>query len=260
MEKNAPARNIGVAILLAALGLAGCKKMFGPSFPGEKLAESVVQLCVKEYKRQDVSARREGGSLQVLTPFEGEVESDLSGLDKAASDLLDDLLQAATRVVLSTDDPPEFVEVILRNPVTGATFSIWRYVGDVRRFMFTELPTLESVERMVMVREEGFAGEVPEGLLWPRPVTMPEFLGRQLAQRLKRHAGVEAREDLSTPGELGIVVENWDDLPKLGKAQESVLRWLQDSSRTVLGSYRYGGFQGVVLLNGRGVTLSRWSL
>jgi len=254
MAKNAPA--FKSTLLLLSVGvftLAGCKKIFGPTYPGAKIAESVVEISATDYKRM-VEARRIGQSLQIMTTYTGEVESALTGIDKGAADVLDDVLQAATRVTLSTDKPPEFVEVFLRNPLTGATFGIWRYVDDMKRFMHTGLPTMESMERMVLVHDE-----VEDGR-WPRPVSFPEFLARQVVQRVKRQAGVEAREDLSEPDTLGIVLEGWPATSDAA-ARDLAIEAVGQSTKTVLQSYRLNGFRGIVLKDGStGTLLRRWAL
>ncbi len=240
-----------IAVALA-VGLTGCRKAFEPTYPASKQAESVVQICAKDYKRL-VQARRADKSLQIMISYMGDVESDLTGIEKKASDVLEDLLQAGTRVALSTEDPPEFIEVFLRHPVTGTAFGIWRYVGDVRRFMHTDFPTLESVERMVMVRDQVDLDA------WPPAVSMSEFLARQIVQRVKRQAGVEAREDLSEPGVLGIVVEDWSAFIRQ-ETRDRVMEMVGQSSKSVLESYRFQGFSGVVLRDGKGAALKRWAL
>jgi hypothetical protein len=247
------------SFLLALLILtsSGCKKFLAASYPGAKIAEATVAIAKTDYKKT-VEARRAGSSLQIMYPYTGSIESETAGLDPKAADALDDLLQAGTRVVLSTDDPPEFLEILLWNPDTGQSFAVWRYVPDIRRFMHTDYPTLESIERMVMIRED----PEHEDSFWPRPATEKEFLARQIIQRVKRrNAWLEAREDLTRPGILGIVIENWATAFKDGtKEKLELINWVGSSSREIIGSYPFKGFQGIELLDGSGSALHRWTI
>src|SRR5688572_22569511 len=84
-RERVPVGRVRGLLVLALVGvcLSGCKKLFEPTYPGSKVAESVVALCAKEYKRL-VDARRAGNSVQVMMPYMGEVESELTGIDRKA--------------------------------------------------------------------------------------------------------------------------------------------------------------------------------
>jgi hypothetical protein len=247
-------------VCAASLSLAGCKKYFAPTYPSAKMAEGLVGLCQKEYKRS-VVARRVGQSLQVMYALPGTLgATEALGLDKKALDALDDVFQAASRVVLSTDRRPEFVEVIFKNPQTQRAIVMWRYVPDLLRFSNFEYPSMESLERLVFVTDMELDEFDPKaGVDWPKPASQGDFLARQIVQRVKKSAdALELKEDTSEPGMLRITVENWPEGPAPKKSE--VVDLCKKQSRDVLQAYRFKGFKTFVLQDMHGAALGRWNL
>ena len=98
---------------------------------------------------------------------------------------------------------------------------------------------------------------------WDPPITLDEFLAKQVILRVKRQSPVslQAHEDLSKGDVLGVVIDNWPAVEKQGARQKAkVAEVVRKTALTVLDGYRFRGFRGVQLLDSRGAPLGSWKL
>jgi len=258
-------RILRYAVPLALLGaLAACSWKVRPSFPEDRVAISLKQMMAHDYKIS-IQTHREGNTLQAFFWRPGLIRPGELDLQPDAADALEKALLCATRVALSTDAQLDFIEVKIADILTGTSVSLWRYVPDIKDSLYQRLPQDEYFNRLVMDVEPGAGLKLADQpLQWDPPITLPEFLAKQVIFRAKRQpalGGIQLHEDLSHPLTLIMVVDNWAAISKQGETKESdVANLLHTTAQTVLKGYRFNGFQDVVLQDSRGAALRSWVL
>ena len=157
----------------------------GPTYPKATLTESLTHLCKKEYNI-DVSVQVVGKTLGVYVPLEKLFDSTLR-LSPEVGNQLDGVILATSRVVLSTDDPPDFYVVVAEDKrIPGVELRLVRYTQDIRRLNYGDLSRSEYTKRMVFEFGLGlgiFSGE--EHAFHLEEVKLEQFLATQMAQRIK---------------------------------------------------------------------------
>lgn len=174
-------RIVFFCILPLLLWETGC----GSTYPKATLAESLIRLCKEEYD-MDVSVQMAGKTLGVYVPLEKLFDSTLR-LSPEVGDQLDGVILATSRVVLSTDDPPDFYVVVAEDKrIPGVELRLIRYVQDIRRLYYGSLSRNEYTKRMLFEFGLGlgiFTGE--EHAFHLEEIKFEKFLAAQMAQRMK---------------------------------------------------------------------------
>lgn len=206
-----------LVILVLSLS-AGC----GPTYPKEKLAGSIVELCEKEYGVK-VKSRIVGKTLAIFIPLPSLLDITLR-INKRASDMIQDVILSASRVVLSTDAEIEFYCVIAQDiRFPELQIIVVKYVDDVKRAFFSDISRGEYFKRTLfdinlnpqskkeksiktIFKKYNLDPELEEKVLdeffrsqpivlkdfgyWQnhfyiKDVTLPEFLAEQLSYRIR---------------------------------------------------------------------------
>jgi len=263
MEKNVPSKAL-IGLVFGTLLVTACDWKVKPSFPADQIAPSMQTILKRDYQLKAAS-RHAGSSLQTFVWRVGLLSRKDQDLSREAGEVLQNILLTATRVALSTDAPLDFIEVKMADVLTGTTITLWRYVPDIRDSMYQRIGDEEYYNRLVMeIDNEMEPLQNSEEEVWNAPLTLPEFLAKQVVFRLKRHSALstlQLHEDLSKPRELAMVIDNWDDVSEEGGVHpDEVSTEVEKTVQAVIKSYRFKGFQGLVLKDGRGVPLKRWTL
>ena len=234
-----------------------------PTYASNQVALALKKMCASDY-HMTVEARRQGNTLQTFFWRVGLLKSNQQEMRNDAAEALERVLLCATRIALSTDAPLQFVEIKMADVLTGATVTLWRYVPDIRDSMYTRMAEDEYINRLVIEvdtdAQRNIQGHNPQ---WDPPITLAEFLAKQVVLRAKRQSpvGLQAHEDLSQPSMLVVVIDNWPAIQQQGLQQQTkVTDLLEKSSKDVLHGYGFEGFHGVVLEDGRGSALGSWKL
>lgn len=254
----------GLLAMTASVCFAGCNWKVKPTYRASEVAVDMRKLCSKDY-HISVEARRRGDTLQAFFWRVGLLRSGESEMKPEAADALEKVLEAAARVSLSTDAPLRFVEVKMADVLTGATVTLWRFVPDIRDSMYTRIPMEEYLNRLVieMKPEAPIPDREWKEVQWDPPITMGQFLAKQVILRAKRDSpvGLQAHEDLSRPSTLVVVIDNWPVIAKKGASQkEKVEKVVEKTARKVMHGYQFGGFSEAVLRDSRGAILQSWRL
>jgi hypothetical protein len=250
--------------LAALVSLTACKKIFKPTFAASQVAGELKKMCAHDYGLS-IETRRAGNNLQAFFWRVGLLRPGQMEMQPEAAEALERVLLCATRISLSTDAPLQFLQVKMVDALTGASVTLWRFVPDIRDSMYTRMAEDEYVNRLV-VEFDADAGDVQKDwkeIRWDKPITMPEFLAKQVVLRLKRQSplGLQAHEDLSQPATLVVVLDNWAMIEKEGGPQEErVGDMVEKITKTVVNGYRFRGFHDFVLQDGRGSALRHWAL
>jgi hypothetical protein len=248
--------NLTFYLLLFTFSLSlvfpGCNWKIKPTYRDKKIASDIEQMCFKEY-RLSVRAHREGNTLEAYLWRVGLLQPGRTEMMPEAADALERVLLCATRIALSTDARLQFVEVKMSDVLSGASVTLWRYVPDIRDSMYTRMAEEEYINRLVMEVKPGTGNVSILTPQWDPPLTMDEFLAKQVILRAKRSSPVSivAHEDLSVPQTLVIVMDNWPAIEKEGDP-EKVTGILEMSARAVLRGYHYPGFQNIIIQNSSG--------
>jgi len=225
---------------------SGCGKI---TYPKEKLEESVVDLCKKEYDI-DIDVHLAGETLVTYLPLTNLFNLKL-GLSENAQDKVQDVLLSASRVVLSTDAEIEFYCVIAQDVrLPEIQLVIIKYVDDVKRAFYRDISRSEYFKRSLIDINENpqakkekaiidvfdkmklekdaqekvlddFFRSPPSSLkgfgywngeFYVRDITLPEFLAEQAASRVRLR--FRENEDLTKYGlraVTGKFIEKNDD-------------------------------------------------
>jgi hypothetical protein len=210
-----------------------------------------------------VQARRQGNTLQIFYWRQGLLKTGESEIRMEVAESLEQVLLCATRIALSTDAPLQFVEIKVEDANNGATVTLWRYVPDIRDSMYTRLAEDEYINRLVMEISTDPRKPLNDTRVhWDAPITMEEFLAKQVVLRAKRQSpvGLQAREDLSHPKTLVVVIDNWSLIEKQEPdEQEKVADAIEKSARLVMKGYGFSGFHAGVLQDNQGAPLRQWT-
>lgn len=139
--------NLSFIICVLALGaLTGCS----PTFPKEKIQDSVIDLCKREYD-VSVSAKLAGNTVAVYLPVENLFDAVLN-IDTKASKKINDVILGVSRIALSTDAKIDFYVVIAQDPRMPEVEIVYiRYVDDVKRFFLSDISRDEYAKRAVIM-------------------------------------------------------------------------------------------------------------
>jgi hypothetical protein len=125
--------------------LTGCSA----TYPKEKLVESIVDICKREYK-VDVKAAIEGRTMAIYLPLSDLMDYSFN-LSKPASEKINDVIFTAARVALSTDADVDFYCVIAHDVrMPELQVIIIKNVDDVKRLFASDISRGEYMKRMLI--------------------------------------------------------------------------------------------------------------
>ncbi len=136
---------IGIWCLVISLAvLSSC----GPTYKRENIEQSVKTLVQREYKL-DVEVEEVGDTLGLRFRSPNLI-GDLTSGDEEIYRKMNGMFMALIRVVLSTDEPPEFIVLDIAdsdNPKFHLVFT--RYVEDLRKAMAEALSHSQNQDRLL---------------------------------------------------------------------------------------------------------------
>jgi len=258
------------------LVLSSCNWKMKPTYPANQIAENLRKMCSHDY-RLSIEARQSDKALQAVVWKVGLFNNrnyDLQGMRKEAADTMEHVFLCATRIALSTDASLDFIEVKMADVLTGSTITLWRYVPDIRDSMYQRIGDTEYFNRLVIEVDAGnrndgsiakrLAARAPfQGMNWDKPLTLSEFLAKQIISRARRDGGetLQAHADLSQPSTLAVVIDNWSSIEEEGPDHAAkVTDSVHKSAEQVLQGYRFHGFRGITLKDNEGTALGSWTL
>lgn len=131
--------------LSSILLIQGCER---PTYPKEKVEESIINLCKKEYNL-DVGVRIVGRTLGVAIPVEGLVDMSMR-LAQEAGEKIEDVALSIHRVAMSTDRDLEFYILnAMDKDLIGAQFILIGYLYDVKRVRLLDISRGEYHKRIL---------------------------------------------------------------------------------------------------------------
>lgn len=135
-------------VLFSLVGFVGC--FSGPTYPKERLAKSVEELCLKEYNTI-VQAKVQGKTLGVYLPLKqllGSLYGEVSFEEKAQK-AIDDVMHTIRRVTLSTDADIDFFTIVGADKSLGIELVTTRYVEDLHRVILLNISLNDFLTRVM---------------------------------------------------------------------------------------------------------------
>lgn len=253
-RKPAPRAAAAVFLLLAgmAAALPGCSSE--PTFPGDKMPESVEKIAQDVYK-MDVTGDVNGTTLGVLWTGESLLDEAGKGISKQINEVIGNLSSAVSRVSLSTDRPVDFIVVAVRGKKEQMELRVVRRVDDIRRAQAEALPVEESMNRTLFQQlpyeTEKAATEPFDTGSW----TLEDFIAKQILQRVRMAKPADPENPIPTElydgkfseDEKGQRIFEFSILTfKQENSKENLLTVLR-TVRDVLHAYRYDAFDQIVI-------------
>ncbi|NQT22109.1 MAG: hypothetical protein HQ579_01580 [Candidatus Omnitrophica bacterium] len=213
-----------ICLVILLLSLSGCTH----TYPKETLADSIVEMCKKEYK-VDIKAELIGNTLAIYIPLPSLFDITLR-VNKESQTIIQNVILSASRVALSTNAKIEFYCVIAQDArMPEIQIIVIKYITDVKRAYFLDISRGEyfkraifdinvnpqskkekSIKEMIKKYEidpamqekviDEFFRSAPLGLkdfgywqgrFYIKNITLPEFLAEQIAYRVR----MKFRED-----------------------------------------------------------------
>lgn len=210
--------------------LSGCS----PTYPKEKLIESVHQLFRKELKAE-VETKLVGKTLYVSFEIENLVSKNFD-LPKEVIEKLEDAMISISRISLSTDAEIAFTVIQAKDLTWGVRTNIIRRMKDLRGLMYWGVSKQDFDERLVLETEKIVKSDSYQ---W-HDITLPEYMGRLVASRISLGSranpflsvllGIEKMSAQVQPEkkELIFIVEGASDIP-LSSTSSVSMKLLRDT-------------------------------
>ncbi|MBI4115121.1 MAG: hypothetical protein HY447_00945 [Candidatus Omnitrophica bacterium] len=160
-----------------SLALVSCS----PSYPGDRIKESIQEICSKEYGIEQIDVKIDGNTVGVYLPMKklfnadfkealmsGKGKIDVENLFQPAPEALDqveDVLFSISRVLLSTDLKLDFYILQATDiEVTGLQLVLTGFVDDIRRVRLWDISRDEYRKRVLHELK------LNRSVLWHKPV------------------------------------------------------------------------------------------
>jgi hypothetical protein len=241
-------RNAGIFLLLGCLLNNGC----APTYPKERLTQSLVEVCKREYKI-DVQAKLLGRTIVVFIPLEELFDFKLDILPNAV-EKIENVILTTSRVLFSTDAKLDFYMIIAADiKTTAAELILVRYVDDVYKYMHGWINRDDYRKRVLwqvnfspkLLKRETFDFDVPE-------MTVPVFLAEQISQRLNLIFDSAVAYKVKVKPEFNAEAKQFcfsvvvSDPVRFEKIYVPII--VHEAEKT-LGEYRFTDFEQVIVKN-----------
>ncbi len=253
-------RKATLAALLLAATVAGCGPKY--SFPSNAVPQSVEAICRNE-NQLDVTARVAGRTLGALF-YVDDILDDKGQIPKEIHEQMGKIMQAVSRVSLSTDMPLDFCVVVIRDRKHLNELIVTRSVDDTKRANSDALGVEESINRTLFGQGKYQLSDTGEKSFVLKEVTLEDFLAEQIAQRIRFGFSKKTSPDEDPSAQQPFVLvdgvfnrgENGTDKKfrfsvlslKAEEPQETVLIALRTAG-DVLKGYRFSNYEEIEILD-----------
>lgn len=186
-EKPALLFSLTISLLIS---LYGCLGQIEPTYKEKDIPYLVKQICKDEYNL-DVTTKRTTTTLWIYAPLSKMIHKDFGIkkdkiFDEEITDRLRNILNTIGRVLISSDNTPEFFALLASDINLGLDYTIVGSALDIRKSYAGFIPWTEANRRYVIKFEL-----VPEAVedttgmhLKAYDIRLPDFLAEQIAQRI----------------------------------------------------------------------------
>lgn len=179
------------------LSLGACQNITESTYKEGDIPQIVKKICRQEYGLE-VTTQRTDTTLWIYAPLTkildkeyGVTEGKL--FDPEMVEKLRNILTTIGRVLISSDNTPEFYALVASDINLGVDYTLIGYVLDIKKSYANYIPWTEANRRYVIrlnLAPEA-VGDSTGTHVKTYDVKMPEFLSEQMAQRI----GVKLQEE-----------------------------------------------------------------
>lgn len=169
---------------------AGCSAKIEPTYKEKEIPYLVQKICREEYK-VDVRTRRAGSTLWVYAPLQKILHKEFGIkedkiFDEDVADKLRNILTTVGRVLISSDNTPEFFGLVASDINLGFDYTIIGNVLDIKKSYAGFIPWTEANRRYVIKFniEPAAIGDSTAKHVKFYNIALPNFLAEQITQRI----------------------------------------------------------------------------
>ncbi len=173
--------------VLSCFFLAGCVNIT-PTYTKEQAAESIIELCRKEYNIE-VKAWVAGGTVWVYVPLPRIFGRDQL-VDKSQLEKVNKIMIASSRVMLSMNPRPQFVAIVASDTGEyGLDYTFITYIADILKLQNQFISRDEFLRRNVikLVNDYHALGDADGSHINKKELSLESFVCEQLTQRIQQH-------------------------------------------------------------------------
>lgn len=186
--------------LFISIFLYGCQSSIEPTYKENDIPSLVQKMCKNEYNL-GVTTQRTTTTLWIYAPLEKILHKDFGEnadkiFDEEISDKLRNILTTIGRVLISSDNTPEFFALVASDIKIGLDYMLIGNVLDIKKTYAGFTPWTESNKRYVLkfsANPEAI-GDSTGKHLKIYDITLPDFLANQIAQRINIYFQDEAHK------------------------------------------------------------------
>jgi len=172
------------------LFISGCYCPSEPTYKEKDIPSLVKKICKDEYKL-NVTTQRAGSTLWIYAPVDKILHKDYGVkedkvFDDDIAEKLRNILTTIGRVLISSDNTPQFFALMASDIKLGIDYTIIGNVLDIKKTYAEFIPWTEANRRYVVkfsVAAEA-VGDNTGIHLNAYDITLPDFLAQQISQRL----------------------------------------------------------------------------
>lgn len=169
---------------LSIIFISGCF-FIEPTYTKEKIAESIILLCKKEYNIAP-KVWLMGETVQIYLPLPRLFSKDISW-DKEIMESISKVMMASSRVVLSMKPRPQFMAMVASDTEEyGIDYTLINWIPDIVKFQFQIISRDEFFRRTVIkIEQNPLVLHDNEGLhIAKKEIHIEDFLAQQVKQRI----------------------------------------------------------------------------
>lgn len=175
---------------LAVVLFSGCQNSIEPTYKEDQIPQIIKKICKDEYSL-DVTTKRVGNTLWIYAPLQkilhkefGQSEDKI--FDDDMAEKLRNILTTIGRVMISSDNSPEFYALLASDVNLGIDYAMIGSALDIKKSYSGFIAWPEANRRYVIqFNLEPLAIDDYKGThLKAVDIKMPEFLAMQISQRI----------------------------------------------------------------------------
>ena len=245
----------GLLSLFSAGLISGCGPKY--TYPADSVPKSIEDITQKENKLE-VTARVVGKTAGALITIDDLVD-EKGQIPKEVHEKMGQIMQAVTRVALSTSREIDFCVVVIRDRSHMNELTVTRSLDDTKRANSDAIGVEESINRTLFGQGKYQPSPGGEKDFVMKEVKLENFLAEQIAQRIRFNFSKDAKEEAAA--QAFVLVDGlYDPDPaakrfrfailslKAAEPRETMVDVLK-TIRDVLGGYHFTDFNDIEILD-----------
>ena len=194
MKSKLSLRNLTKFVLLSfsliSFFISGCSYPIEPTYKEKDIPLIIKKICKDEYGL-DVTTQRTDNTLWIYAPVEQILHKDYATdpsklFDEKMLDKLRNILITVGRVLISSDNTPQFFALLVSDINLGIDYSISGNILDIKKSYSGSIPPEETNRRYVVkfLSSPEAIGDKAGLHFIPYDITLTDFLAEQISQRI----------------------------------------------------------------------------